>query len=435
MQSIIVAIVGRPNVGKSTIFNRLIGRRKAIVLDTPGVTRDLNYADTEAEGYSYTLVDTGGFEPHGGSEIKAKVREQAHVAIEEANVIIFVMNVREGLFPVDREIAEILRRSGKPVLYVVNKVDSERQGQLLADFYSIGVDRIIPVSAEHGKGIGELREGIVSLLPPPSITVEEGARTRVAIVGRPNAGKSSILNRLVGYERSVVSGVPGTTIDVLDTPLDYGDHRLLLIDTAGIRRKARISQRLEKYCVMEAIRAIGRCDVGVLVIDALEGVTRQDERIANLLYERYRGCIVAVNKWDLAREKGYTKRGYGNILKKELNFIGFAPIVYLSAKTGKNIDALPKLLVRVCDHMNMRVSTPTINRTFEKIVANPPPPPSRGRPVKIRYVTQKGTSPPTFIVFTNCPGGIKRPYERYLIGRIRESFGMRDVPVRLTFSK
>ena len=333
----IVAIVGRPNVGKSTLFNRILGKRKAIVKNEPGVTRDLNYADVVEQGRAFTLIDTGGFEPVSKETILAKVREQAMLALEEADIIVFLMDGRDGFLPSDRDVADILRKTNKPLIYAVNKLDTSKQEQGLADFYRLGMDNLFPVSAELGKGVYELLEKIISLIPKTSPTKEKEKSIKLAVVGRPNVGKSSLVNKLLGYERVMVSNMPGTTRDAIDTPFTYNKKKYLLIDTAGIRKKARIGRTVEKYSVMVAIKNIERCDVALLVIDAMDGMTEQDEKIAGLIYERGKGCIVVVNKWDLPEKETNTLKQYTERIRWKVKFLQFAPVVFVSTVTGQRI--------------------------------------------------------------------------------------------------
>jgi len=431
----VVAIVGRPNVGKSTLFNRLIGYRKAVVEDIPGVTRDLNFAQVEVEGKTFTLVDTGGFEPSSEEGVMAQVARQCELAIEEADVILFMLDANDGPTPVDREIADLLRRRGKKVFYVVNKVDGPRQRQALYDFYELGVEKLYPISALHKRGLDELLEDVVKVLPestPPPQEREGG--TKVAIVGRPNVGKSSLMNRILGYERAIVHEAPGTTRDAVDTAFSVNGKDYVLIDTAGMRRKSRVGLRLERYCVWEAIRSIERSDVALLVMDAVEGPTDQDAKIGGLIERRGKGCILVVNKWDLAEGKVST-REYEEALKRKLHFLDYAPVLFTSAKTGKGVDGILRAVDHVAFEAKKRISTGRLNRWFRQLMASHQPPLWRRRPVKLYYITQVAISPPTFVIFANYPEGVNQSFRRFLVKGLRESFGFQGTPIRLIFRR
>lgn len=431
----VVAIVGRPNVGKSTLFNRIIGSRKAVVANEPGVTRDLNYSDVEELGRVFTLVDTGGFEPVPEDAIFAQVREQAMLAIEEANLIVVLLDSKAGLVPQDRELVDMVRRSGKTALFAVNKVDSPRQEAFLGDFYSLGLEEIFPVSGEHGGGVAELLDAVVELLPRREEPTEAAERVGVAVVGRPNAGKSSILNRILGKRRSIVSETAGTTRDAVDTPFERCGKSYIFIDTAGIRKKNRISLRVESYCVMEAIRSIDRCDVAVLVIDASRGVSTQDEKIAGLIEDRAKGCVIAVNKWDLVEKDTGTAKLVEDKLRERLPFISYAPVVLVSAMTGQRTDRLLDEVDRVVEASQTRVATSPLNTALSRIKSRHKPPVYKGRPVKFYYMTQTGVSPVRFAVFTNYPEGVGETYRRYFTNRLREELGLTNVPIRVHFRK
>lgn len=430
----IIAIVGRPNVGKSTLFNRIIGRRKAIVKDEPGVTRDLNYADVVERGRVFTLVDTGGFEPASKETILTKVREQALLAIEEADVIVFLMDGRGGLLPSDRDVADILRKSGNPVIYAVNKIDTFKQEQGLSDFFNLGMENLFPVSAEQGRGIDELLDKIISLIPKAAVQ-EEGERIKLAVVGRPNVGKSSIVNRLLGFERVMISAIPGTTRDAIDTPFNYNKKKYLLIDTAGIRKKARIGRTLEKYSVMSAMRSIERCDIALLIIDAMAGMTEQDEKIAGLICERGKGCIIVVNKWDLPEKETNTAKEYTELIRWKAKFLQFAPIIFVSALTGQRVFKILETAEVALSQLQKRIPTSQLNKFFTEFNRRHQPPIYKGKSVKVYYITQTDVKPPTFVAFVNFPEGIHFSYERFLVNRIREAFGLDKVPIRLYFRK
>ncbi|MDP2689777.1 MAG: ribosome biogenesis GTPase Der [Deltaproteobacteria bacterium] len=429
----IVAIVGRPNVGKSTLFNRLIGRRKAVVADEPGVTRDLNYGDVEETGRSFTLVDTGGFEPAAEDGILRQVREQASLAMEEADVIIFLLDGRAGLTPQDRELASMLRKVEKPVVYAVNKIDAQGLEAEAAEFYALGVPDVLPVSAEQGRGLADLMDAVVAKLPPAEEAGEEDDRVKVAIVGRPNVGKSSMLNRLIGRQRSIVSDVAGTTRDSIDTPFDLDGQRFLFIDTAGIRKKNRVSLRIEIYCVMEAIRSIERCDVAALVLDGGAGVQGQDEKIAGLIEERKKCCVIIVNKWDLVEKDTHTMKHATEAIRRKLPFLTYAPVLFTSALTGQRLPKVLDTVVEVFEKGKQRVQTSVLNRVVEGLYLKHRPPVHRGKEVKFYYAAQTGVSPPEFIIFTNFPEGVVESYKRYIVNGLRDSLGMETVPIKVYF--
>ena len=426
-----VAIVGRPNVGKSTLFNRIVGYRKAIVEDTPGVTRDLNFAEVGIEGKAFTLVDTGGFEP-GEEPVAAQVIKGCQWAIEEADLVLFVLDGREGLTPLDEEICRLLREKGKQVLYVVNKIDGPQHEKEVYDFYRLGVERLYPVSAQHGYRFGELMEELLQALPSPPEEEEKGEEVRVAVVGRPNVGKSSLVNAILGYERVIVDERPGTTRDAIDTPFQWRGKSYLLIDTAGIRRRSRISLRLERYSVIEAIRSIERSDVSLLMIDAQEGVTEQDMRIGGLIERRGKGCVLLVNKWDLLQ--GKAKEGeYAEMVRRRLWFLDYAPLLFTSALKGEGVGMVLEAVDRVAEEGKKRISTSELNRWMEGVLSSHSPPHWRGRPIKFYYLTQVGVRPPTFVFFVNRPQGVTANYQRYLARRLREAFRFEGNPIRLIF--
>ncbi len=429
----LVAIVGRPNVGKSTLFNRLVGRRKAIVDDMPGVTRDRNYETVTRFDAPFILIDTGGFEPVSDDRLLQQMREQSRLAMEEADVIIFLMDGRAGLTPSDVEVVEMLRRVKKPVFYVVNKVDGEKLENEAADFYTLGVDTLHTISAEHNRGVGDLMEEVVAALPKISNSADDEDITKIAVVGRPNVGKSSLVNRLLGFERVVANPTPGTTRDSVDTMFSCNKKRYLLIDTAGIRRKGKTTQKLEKYSVVDSLRSIERADVALIVINAEEGVTEQDERIAGYAYEAGKGCIFVVNKWDAVEKDNRTLGKFVEQIKTEFKYLAFAPIVFVSAKSGLRINRVMEEVERVMAQYTKRVSTADLNRVFSEAVDTHHAPLSHGRRVKFYYSTQVGTKPPTFIVFTNQPEGVHFSYERYLINTFREAFDFTGTPLRIIF--
>lgn len=429
----IVAIVGRPNVGKSTLFNRILGRKKAIVHDEPGVTRDLNFVDMEELGRPFTLVDTGGFETATKDEILQQVRDQARLAIEDADVIVFVMDARTGPTGEDRELVQMIRKSGKSVVYAANKIDSEMLSSTVAEFYSMGIKDVIGVSAEHGKGVNELIDAIIERLPEALPVPEDTDRIKVAILGRPNAGKSSLLNRIIGRPRAIVSPVAGTTRDAVDTPYDTETGRYLFIDTAGIRKKSKISLTVETYSVMEAIRSIDKCDVAILVIDAKDGVKGQDEKIAGLIEDRKKCCILVVNKWDLLEKETSTAEHVADALRAKLPFIAYAPVLFTSALTGQRVPKVIEKIDEIFEKSRRRITTSQLNGVFEPIASRHRPASFKGKEVKFYYITQTAIQPPTFVIFTNIPDGVDDAYKRYLSNCLKEAIGLDDVPIKLFF--
>ncbi len=431
----VLAIVGRPNVGKSTLFNRIIGGRKAIVANEPGVTRDRNYAEVEWEGHSFTLIDTGGFEPVSKDRLFIQMREQCQLAMEEAHAILFMMDGKEGLTPSDREIADLMRRLNKPVFFIVNKIDAPKHEEKVFEFYGLGVDSLYPISAEHGYGVDELMDRVLKTLPP---SIEEEGREnaiRVTVLGRPNVGKSSLINRLLGYKRVIVDEAPGTTRDAIDTLIERDGKRYILIDTAGIRRKSRISLRLEQYSIVEALRSLDRSDVALLLLDPQEGVTDQDARIGGFIHEKGKGCILVVNKWDLVPKDSNTLIEFQEKVYRDLKYLSYAPILFVSSLTGLRVMRILDLVDRVAEQMKKRIPTSRLNRLLERWVEKNSPPLYRNHRVKLNYITQVSTHPPTFVIYTNFPEGIHFSYERYLINQMREEFGFEGVALRLLFRK
>lgn len=428
----IVAIVGRPNVGKSTLFNRIVGERRAIVDDMPGVTRDRNYAVVERYERPFILVDTGGFEPVTEDRMLQQMREQSLLAMEEADVILFMMDAKQGLTPADQEVAAMLRRVDKPVLYLVNKVDGERIENEASEFYALGIEELHTISAAHNRGIRDLMDLVQELLVA---TLQQSGEeiTKIAVVGRPNVGKSSLVNALVGFERVVANPTPGTTRDAVDTIFTCHKKRYCLIDTAGIRRKGKTSQKLEKYSVVDALRSIERADVVLIVLNAEEGITEQDKHIAGYVYEAGRSCLFVVNKWDTLEKDNKTLGAFVERIHYEFKFLAFAPIVFVSAKSGQRIHKVMETVDEVFASYSRRVTTSELNRVFKEAIEAHHAPLHQGRRVKFYFATQVGVKPPTFAIFTNQPDGVLTPYERYLGNRFRTAFGFIGTPFRLLF--
>lgn len=430
----VVAIVGRPNVGKSTLFNRIIGRNLAIVEDMPGVTRDRNYAEAEWEGKPFLLVDTGGFEPETEDPMYIKMREQTTLAMEEADFIIFLLDGKQGLLPADIEVSLRLRASGKPVIYAVNKVDGEKQEALIPDFYRLGIDSLFPLSARHGAGFSDLMDELGRILPPAPVESEDKKGPeipRIAVIGRPNVGKSSFVNALIGEDRMIVSPAAGTTRDAVDSVYRYYGKQYILVDTAGIRSRGKISQGVEKYSVMRAMKSLGRADVALVLIDVSEGITEQDERIVGLAHEEGKGIIIVLNKWDLVAEKEQAYKQFMSDVQHRLKFADYAPVITISAQTRQRITKVFEEIDKVIEEREKRVPTAELNRVFEKLAARHEPPLYRARRVKYYYITQVGVRPPTFVVFVNYPEGVHFSYIRYIENNLREAFGFRGTPVRI----
>ena len=433
----VVAIVGRPNVGKSTLFNRIIGRNLAIVEDFPGVTRDRNYADAEWEGRPFHLVDTGGFEPESEDLMYRKMRDQTTLAIEEADLIIFLMDGQEGLLPADVEVAQRLRAAGKPVIYAINKVDGARHEGLLPDFYRLGVDTLTPLSAQHGQGFSDLMDELAKFLPAPAPAGEpaeertERTAPRVAIIGRPNVGKSSFINSLIGEERMIVSDVAGTTRDSVDSVYKYYGREYVLVDTAGIRSRGRISQGVEKYSVMRAMKSVSRCDVALVLLDASEGITEQDERVVGLAHEEGKGIILVLNKWDLVQDKEEGYKKFVDDVRLRLKFVDYAPVLTISALTKQRVTKVFDEIDRIVAEREKRVPTGELNQVFERLTKRHEPPLYRSKRVKYYYATQVSIKPPTFVLFVNYPEGVHFSYIRYIENNLREAFGFHGSPLRI----
>jgi GTP-binding protein len=431
----VIAIVGRPNVGKSTLFNRIVRGKKAIVSNEPGVTRDRNYADVEWDARVFTLIDTGGFEPVSKDRLFVQMREQCQLAMDEAEVILFVMDGKDGFNPSDKEIADILRRLNKPVFYIVNKIDNPKHEEKAFEFYGLGVEPIHSISAEHGYGVDGLMDEVMKVLPLLAEEKWDKDGTRVAVVGRPNVGKSSLINRILGYKRVIVDEAPGTTRDAIDTFFEKDGKKYVLVDTAGIRRKSRISLRLEKYSIVEALRTIDRSDVALLLLDSKEGVTDQDAHIGGFIHEKGKGAIIIVNKWDLVEKDSKTIVEYEEKMRYGLKYLSYAPILFISALTGQRVPKIMNLIDRVAEQTKKRIATSLLNKAFGRWVERLVPSVYRNRRIKMNYITQVSTAPPTFVIYTNFPEGIHFSYERYLINQIRETFGFEGVPIRLHFRK
>ena len=427
----VIAIVGRPNVGKSTLFNRLLGGRRAIVDDMPGVTRDRIYGEGEWQGRRFVLVDTGGFEPDGTGMLAA-VRAQAEQAVAEADAILFLVDGKAGLTPVDVEVARHLRAAAsRPILLVVNKADTAAQDALTGDFYRLGFDPVLAVSAEQGLGTGELLDAALAPFAASDVEAPAADAVTVAIVGRPNVGKSSLVNRILGAERALVSPEPGTTRDALDTRFTYRDRAYVLVDTAGIRAKGRLGRSVERYSVSRALGAVRRSDVAVLLLDGREGVTDQDTKIGGEAHEAGCGIILAVNKWDLRREEPQAETAYRKALQEQFKYLSYAPVAFVSALSGFHVQGLFPLIDRVAAERARRIPTPELNEVVSRAVARRPPPAEQGRPVRIRYVTQTGVKPPTFVCFTTTHGKLHFSYMRYLENCIRQAYGFQGTPIRL----
>ena len=432
MSKPIVAIVGRPNVGKSTLFNALAGEKISIVKDTPGVTRDRIYADISWLDYQFTMIDTGGIEPDTGDQMLSHMRDQAEIAIETADVIIFLTDVRQGLVDADYQVADMLRRSQKPVVLAVNKVDNyEKFIMDTYEFYNLGLGTPFPISANSKIGFGDLLDEVIANCNPETLKEEEDERPRVAIIGKPNAGKSSMINKMLGEDRLIVSDIAGKTRDAIDTVIRRGDKEYVFIDTAGLRRKSRIKEDLERYSVIRTVAAVERCDVAILVIDAEEGVTEQDAKIAGIAHERGKGMIIAVNKWDLIEKNDKTIYKYTNKIREVLAFMPYAELVFVSAKTGQRFQKIFDLLDVVIENHALRVQTGVLNEILAEAVAMKQPPSDKGKRLKLYYMTQVSVKPPTFVVFVNDKKLTHFSYTRYLENQIRNTFGFRGTPIRI----
>ncbi|HXF92762.1 MAG TPA: ribosome biogenesis GTPase Der [Nitrospiraceae bacterium] len=429
-----VAIIGRPNVGKSTLFNRILGARTAIVNDVPGVTRDRNYADATYRGRRFRLVDTGGLDPSASEGMLALIRRQSQIAIAEADILILVMDGRAGLTPPDEEVVGLLRGLRKPVFFAINKLDTPKSDPLIADFYRLGQDRLYPLSAEHGLGVAELLDAIVPLLPESTDRDDDREVPRVAIIGRPNVGKSTLVNTLLGQERVLVSEVPGTTRDPIDSMVTYQNRRYLLTDTAGIRRRGRIDRGIEGYSVARSLRAIGRSDLAILLLDGVEGVTEQDTKIAGLVLRQGRACILLVNKWDLREGDARARGEYEADLRRRFPFLSWAPVLFASALKSDSLREIFPLIDRVTASFAARVPTGSLNKFLQALVQEHPLPVRKGKPsrtTKSVYMTQVATKPPVFALFVGQPENVTPEYLRFLENRLREEYHFLGSPIRI----
>ena len=428
----IVVIVGRPNVGKSTFFNRVTGTRKALVDDFPGVTRDRHYSDAVWNEVDFTLVDTGGFQDDDEDDFAHKIRSQILQAIEDADVIILLLDGKSGISPFDEDVVRILRPLSQPVFFAVNKIDGFEQEGRLYDFYSLGIEKLYPISAEHRYGISDLLDDLTEILPK-TVPEEAGDVVRLAVVGKPNVGKSSLINRILGQKRLLVSDTPGTTRDSIDSVCDINGKPYLLIDTAGIRRKARVSKKLEKFSIIKALRSLDRCDVALIVIDAQQGITEQDINIAGYASDRGCGCIFLLNKWDLVEKDSKTSKKYYDRLRMEAKFLSFAPILTISALTGQRVSKIFDIVEEVFRQYTLRMGTGQLNRMFEQAIVQNEPSLYRGRRLKFYYATQISTRPPTFVCFVNYPEAVHFSYRRYLVNQIRVKAELDKTPIRIIF--
>ncbi len=428
----ILAIVGRPNVGKSTLFNTLAGEKISIVKDYPGVTRDRIYADMTWLDHSFSMIDTGGIEMDTKDHMLSHMREQANIAIDTADVILFLVDVRQGLVDADYKVADMLRQSGKPIVLVVNKVDHfDKYMADVYEFYNLGIGDPHPVSASSKLGLGDMLDAVLEKVDFDKLEEEEDDRPRVAIVGKPNAGKSSLINKLLGENRVIVSDVAGTTRDAIDTQITYNDKEYIFIDTAGLRRKSKVKEDIERYSIIRTVAAIERSDVVVLMIDATEGVTEQDAKIAGIAHDRGRGMILAVNKWDAIEKDNYTVKEYTNRIREILSFVPYAEIVFISALTGQRTIKLFDMLDNVIQNHALRIQTGVLNEILMEAVAMQQPPSDKGKRLKLFYITQVSTKPPTFVLFVNKKDLMHFSYQRYIENRIRDTFGFMGTPIRI----
>ena len=432
MSKPIVAIIGRPNVGKSTFFNYLAGNRISIVEDTPGVTRDRVYAETNWRGRNFTLIDTGGIEPESEDIILSQMREQANLAIEVADVIIFLTDIRQGVTSADHEITLMLRKSNKPIVLVCNKADNyEKDKENIYEFYNLGIGEPHAISSTNAIGIGDVLDAVYEHLPPKDSDEEDEDYIRVAVIGKPNVGKSSLINKILGENRTIVSDIAGTTRDAIDSYFENDKGKYILIDTAGIRKKSKVNERIEKYSVMRSLLAIERADVCLMLIDANEGVTEQDTKIAGEAHEAGKGIIIVVNKWDEIEKETGTLEKYKKEIYNKLAYLSYAPIIFISAKTGQRVEKLFDMINEVAKQNALRVPTSVLNQVINEAIAIVQPPTDKGKRLKILYGTQASTKPPTFVIFVNNKDLFHFSYERYLVNQIRKEFGLRGTPIRI----
>ena len=432
MSKPIVAIIGRPNVGKSTFFNYLAGNRISIVEDTPGVTRDRVYAETNWTGRNFTLIDTGGIEPESEDIILSQMREQANLAIEVADVIIFLTDIRQGVTSADHEITLMLRKSNKPIILVCNKADNyEKDKENIYEFYNLVIGEPHAISSTNAIGIGDVLDAVYEHLPPKDSDEEDEDYIRVAVIGKPNVGKSSLINKILGENRTIVSDIAGTTRDAIDSYFENDKGKYILIDTAGIRKKSKVNERIEKYSVMRSLLAIERADVCLMLIDANEGVTEQDTKIAGEAHEAGKGIIIVVNKWDEIEKETGTLEKYKKEIYNKLAYLSYAPIIFISAKTGQRVEKLFDMINEVAKQNALRVSTSVLNQVINEAIAIVQPPTDKGKRLKILYGTQASTKPPTFVIFVNNKDLFHFSYERYLVNQIRKEFGLRGTPIRI----
>ncbi len=431
MSKPIVAVVGRPNVGKSTLFNALAGERISIVKDTPGITRDRIYAQVSWLDHDFTLIDTGGIEPESKDIILSQMREQAQIAIDTADVIIFMVDVKQGLVDADSKVADMLRRSGKPVVLAVNKVDDlKKYGNDIYEFYNLGIGEPYGISSANMMGLGDMLDVVVSHFPDTSGEEEEDDRPRIAIVGKPNVGKSSIINKLLGEERVIVSDIAGTTRDAVDTPVEHNGREYVFIDTAGLRRKNKVKEELEHFMVVRTVSAVERANVVVLVIDAVEGVTEQEAKIAGIAHDSGKGVIIAVNKWDAIEKNDKTVYEYEGRIRNTLSYMPYAELIFISAKTGQRLPKLFDMIDMVVENHSMRIQTGVLNEILTEAVAMQQPPADKGKRLKLFYMTQVAVKPPTFVIFVNDKELMHFSYTRYIENQIREAFGFRGTPLK-----
>jgi GTP-binding protein len=429
-----VVIVGRPNVGKSTLYNRIIHRRDAIVDQRAGVTRDRQEARTQWQDRSFIIIDTGGYETDSPDDLADQIQLQLNLAIDKADVIVFLVDAKDGLTPVDVQMASLLRRTNKPIILAINKIDAPQHYNRVYDFYSLGLASFIPISAEHNENISELLDRIIELFPqgmPEEVTLEP--TIKIAIIGRPNVGKSSLINKLLREERVIVHEIPGTTRDAVDSILEMGNDRYLLTDTAGIRRKAKVKDKIDKVSMLQTLKRIKRSHISVVLLDAMEGVSEQDARIAGYVHEAGRAIILGVNKWDLMKDKDDNEALFIQHIRQKMPFIHYAPICFLSAITGEGLEGMFRLIKKVFREYSKKVPTPKLNTLFQDVTQRHPPPLHKHKPIKFYYLTQIMTAPPSFLCFVNHPQAIPPSYQRFLLNQLRETFGFQGTPIRLIF--